>query len=141
MAVFPRIQNPCPYSARLSTIMDGDYCRMCRRTVHDLTDMTDGERRVFMSGCTGEVCVSYRTIRPAFAAAALAATAAAIPAAAAEHDSMVVIVTGGGITDPANTVFVDESELAETPDLPVVYEKSDTTESGSRATPDPAGRR
>lgn len=139
MASFPKIQSPCPYQGNLAAIMDGDFCRMCRRQVFDITDWTDGERVAFLAGCREEVCVSYRIVRPALAAAALAA--AAIPTAAAAQaqntapapvlavtaeeigdTGMEVVITGGGITDPRNVEFVSEEELASTPDVPVAYE-------------------
>ena len=33
MAIFPKIQSPCPYKGNLSDIMDGDLCRLCKRQV------------------------------------------------------------------------------------------------------------
>lgn len=131
MAVFPRVQSPCPYKARLSTIMEGDYCRACQRSVVDLTAMTDDGRRAFMAGCVEDVCVSYR-IRPV-AAAAAAAAAVMVPTAAAAQDGDIAYIILGGITDPANTEFVDEAELAEVPELPVVYD-----DDGSRGDKSPA---
>jgi hypothetical protein len=117
--------------------MDGDYCRMCKRTVFDITDWTDAARVSFLASCEEEVCVSYRIVRPALTAAALAA--AAIPTAAAAQDTAAapvvavtadeigdagqeVEITGGGITDPRNVEFLSEEELAATPEVPVTYE-------------------
>src|ERR1700760_3664773 len=60
MALYPRIESPCPYKGNLADIMDGDVCRLCKREVFDLTAMGDAERVAFMKGCAGEVCVSYR---------------------------------------------------------------------------------
>ncbi|HEV2866777.1 MAG TPA: hypothetical protein VGX37_09690, partial [Allosphingosinicella sp.] len=88
MPLFPKIQSPCPYTSQLASIMDGDVCRMCKRQVFDLTDMADGDRVAFLSGCRDEVCVSYR-LRPALAAAALAASMVALPAAAAAQEAEV----------------------------------------------------
>lgn len=140
MAFFPKIQSPCPYKNQLSAVMDGDFCRMCKRNVVDLTDMTDGERRALLAGCSDEICVSYRW-RPAIAAAALAA--AALPTAAAAQDlgpavpdaaaiaasateiaalddvSMTIIV--GGIKDLANVQYVEDEADRAIPELPVVY--------------------
>jgi predicted Fe-S protein YdhL (DUF1289 family) len=129
MAIYPKIQSPCPYIDRLSTIMDGDMCRMCKRQVFDLTDMSDGERVAFMKGCSGEVCVSYKfSVRPAIAAAALAVAAFALPAAAAACDATedVLIVTGGGIRDTANVQFVENPADNAVPELPVVYDDKQT---------------
>jgi len=137
MPLFPKVQSPCPYKNRLAAVMDGDFCRMCERQVFDLTALDDGERRAFLAGCAGEVCVSYRVpLRGAIAAAALAA--AAVPTAAAAQDPVpptaevegeiapddlswgVIIV--GGIKDPANAEFVTLPEDESVPELPAVYE-------------------
>ncbi len=124
MALFPKIQNPCPYKGQLSAIMDGDTCRMCKREVFDLTAWSDDERVSFLKGCSGEVCVSYKLqVRPALAAAALAAMAIAAPTAAAAQnatDEMVVVV--GGIKDPANVTFVEDPADNAIPELPVAYD-------------------
>jgi hypothetical protein len=124
MAIFPKIQSPCPYKGDLSAIMDGDVCRLCERQVFDLTAMSDGERVAFMKGCAGEVCVSYRLpLRPALAAAAIAAAAIAVPtAAAACSDATEVVVFTGGIKDPANVQYVKDISSDAVPALPVVYE-------------------
>ena len=84
MSFYPRIERICPYLDRLDAVMDGDFCRMCKRTVHDLTDMSDAERSAVMAACGGDACVSYRMrLSPALAAAALAAsTAVMLPAPA-----------------------------------------------------------
>jgi hypothetical protein len=75
MAKYPEITRMCPYLDRLDTVMEGDFCRMCRRNVHDLSAMGEKERAVFLASCSGEVCVSYTVwMKPALAAAALAAS-------------------------------------------------------------------
>ena len=135
MAFFPKIQSPCPYKGNLAAVIDGGMCRICQREVHDLTDWSDGERVAFLASCETEICVSYRIVRPALAAAALAAavlpnmaaaqTQAPAPAAApqpAVDEGIEVEITGGGITDPRNVEFVSEEELAATPAVPVQYE-------------------
>lgn len=127
MAIFPKIQSPCPYKGDLAAIMDGDVCRLCKREVFDLTHMTDGERVSFMQGCSDKVCVTYR-MRPVIAAAALAA-AATVPTAAAAC-SEVVFVTGG-INDPAHVEYVQDSADASIPQLPVVYEPANTDDTPS----------
>lgn len=77
MPFYPKIERICPYLDRLDAVMDGDFCRMCKRTVHDLTDMNDGERSAFMAACGGDACISYKMkLSPALVAAALAAGAA-----------------------------------------------------------------
>jgi predicted Fe-S protein YdhL (DUF1289 family) len=139
MAFFPKIQSPCPYIANLASVMDGDFCRMCERQVFDLSHMDSDEKKVFLAGCTGEVCISYR-FSPAIAAAALAA---AMPAAAAAQDLGPAIsdaaaiaastaeiaamqqsewVVVGGIKDPRNVQYVEDPSDHGVPELPVVYD-------------------
>ncbi|HKD20863.1 MAG TPA: hypothetical protein VKB71_02565 [Rhizomicrobium sp.] len=135
MAIFPKVQSPCPYKGKLSDILDGDVCRLCKREVFDLTHMTDGERVAFMEGCTGEVCVSYRI--PVMAAAvAIAAIAAPVAAAACEATDAEVIIVGG-IRDPGNVQYVKNIDAVSTPELPVVYDKSpkQTPDSAAPAVP------
>ena len=130
MALFPKIQSPCPYKGSLSDIMDGDVCRLCKREVFDLTAMSDGERVDFMASCTDQVCVSYR-VRPALAAAAIAAAAIVMPNVAAACDTveyMTVVI--GGIKKPAEVQFVHLGESVgdrAIPVLPVVYEDTAPT--------------
>jgi len=79
MSLFPKIERVCPYLDRLDEAMDGDFCRMCKRTVHDLTDMDRGQREAFLVACGGDACVSYTAyVRPAVAAALVAASAAVL---------------------------------------------------------------
>lgn len=124
MALFPKIQSPCPYKNNLAAVMDGDMCRMCKRQVFDLTDMSDGARVAFLEGCTGEVCVSYRQrVRPALAAAAIAAAALVAPVAAAACETTdTEWVTVGGIKDTSKIEYVQDPADAKIPELPVVYE-------------------
>lgn len=118
MTPFPPIQRPCPYLDRLDSVIDAGFCRMCRREVHDLTAMDDGERAGFLAACGGDACVSYRlNVKPALAAAMIAASAAvlAAPQAALARDQHlsrshqrqrpvqvrnVPIVVAGGIGPP-----------------------------------------
>ena len=122
MAMFPKIDSPCPYKSMLASVMDGDMCRMCKRQVFDLTEMRDEDRVAFMAGCTAdEVCVSYRIpLRPALAAAAMAVSVLAPMAAAAQEQEMDIIV--GGVRAPAHATFVPIAVNHAAPALPVVYE-------------------
>jgi hypothetical protein len=120
MSLFPKIERVCPYLDRLDEVVDGDFCRMCKRTVHDLTGMDDGERAAFLGACGGDACVSYTAyVRPAVAAALVAASAAVlvIPEAgiAQRHEPMQtrvprppqpevpVMIAGGIMPIPAPT--------------------------------------
>jgi predicted Fe-S protein YdhL (DUF1289 family) len=133
MAKFPKIDSPCPYKADLAAILDGDFCRMCKREVFDLSGWSDGERIAFLKGCETEVCVRYTLpVRPALAAAALAAVVVGLPAAAQEptviygdtavpdEDYDMIIV--GGIKDPKAVAMVEDPADASLPELPVVYD-------------------
>jgi predicted Fe-S protein YdhL (DUF1289 family) len=125
MALYPRIESPCPYKGDLSAIMDGDVCRLCKREVFDLTAMGDAERVAFMKGCSGEVCVSYRMpMRTALAAAAVVAAVVAVPTAAAacSDPTEVEVVVMGGIKDPANVQYAKDTSDKNVPAIPVVYE-------------------
>jgi predicted Fe-S protein YdhL (DUF1289 family) len=130
MALFPKIQSPCPYKSQIASLMDGDMCRMCKRQVVDLTHMTDGERVAFMKGCAGEVCVSYRfPMRPMLAAAVVAAAISAPVAAAACDATTEVVVSMGGIKDLANVQYVQNPGDGAIPELPVVYENTSAKQS------------
>ena len=142
MALYPKIDSPCPYRDNLAAILDGDMCRLCKRQVFDLTAMADAERVSFFANCeTEEVCVSYK-IPLRLAAAALAASVMALPAAAAPTEDVSVsadetvtadiedeevIVMGGGIRMPREVVFVDEKADADIPELPTVEESAPAT--------------
>jgi predicted Fe-S protein YdhL (DUF1289 family) len=130
MARVPLIQSPCPYQADLSAIMDGDVCRMCKRTVTDLTAMSDDARVAFFADCAGDVCVSYALPRKQAVAVMLAAAAAAMPMAAAAQEApaagaveeMDIIIVAGGIKDPKAVRYIETEEDKAIPVLPVVYE-------------------
>lgn len=130
MAIFPKVQSPCPYKSRLAEVMDGDMCGMCNRKVFDLSGMDDGERVAFMKGCAEEeVCVSYRFPVRAALAATLALAAVTAPMAAAAQsmpeDTDIMIIVGG-ISDPANVEFIEDPADSAIPVLPVVYEDTAT---------------
>ncbi len=139
MGFFPKIQSPCPYKGSLSDIMDGDVCRLCKKQVVDITEMGDDGRRAFLQNCEGEVCVSYRILRPALAAAAAASIAALAapayacdtdvpPAAAAPADQTIGMsdIIVGGMRAPHKAEWVEHRDVARVPNLPVVYEDEAT---------------
>lgn len=87
MSLFPKIARPCPYVENLDAVMDGDFCRMCKRQVHDLTDMDRAAREAFLAARGGDVCVRYTVwMKPAMAAAALAVTGGGMSVLAASLD-------------------------------------------------------
>lgn len=125
MAMFPKIQSPCPYKGDLAAIMDGDVCRLCKRQVVDITAMSDEGRVALIAGCKDEICVKYSfPMRPAIAAAALAVAAVVLPTAAAacSDETETTVFFMGGIKDPANVQYVQAPADTSAPVLPVVYE-------------------
>jgi predicted Fe-S protein YdhL (DUF1289 family) len=145
MAMFPKIQSPCPFIDRIDTVMDGDFCRQCKRQVFDLNGMTDGERVAFMKGCSSEVCVSYRLPVGRAMAAAVTAAVLVTPVAASAQQAPVdpsqleaIVVTIGGIKDPANTEYIQDAADAAIPELPVVYEDQRATPDGPAKSADAA---
>lgn len=130
MPMFPKIDGPCPYQARLAEIIEGEHCRLCKRDVFDLSAMTDDGRRAFLASCSGEICVSYRLpMRSALAAVAIAASVTGLPAAAADTPLPVdtrgeaIVIVGGAILDPRNATMVEHAEDEATPELPVIVEQ------------------
>jgi len=85
MAIFPVIQSPCPYKGRLTDILDGDVCRLCDKQVHDLSAMSDEQKRAFFRSCPDDVCVSYRLPAALASATMLAALGVAAPSASAQE--------------------------------------------------------
>ena len=137
MAVFPKIQSPCPYKGRLADIMDGDICRLCRRQVADISGLSDQERVTLMEGCADEICVSYKfPLRPAIAAAlTVVALGAPMAVAAQEADLDEEAIIVGGITDPAHVEYISDSVDAAVPELPVVYDNQPAAAESADAAP------
>ncbi|HWD29394.1 MAG TPA: hypothetical protein VG387_19630 [Rhizomicrobium sp.] len=130
MALFPKIQSPCPYKNDISALMDGDMCRMCHRQVVDISNMSDAQRVSLIAGCQDEICVSYRL--PALSAVALA-VAVVLPTAAAACDAVPETIVMGGIKDTQHVTYVHVGDKS-APALPVVYE-----DAAPPAKPAPAG--
>lgn len=147
MALFPRIQSPCPYKGNLADIMVGSTCQLCQRDVIDLTAMSDAERINLVAGCADEICVSYRLpARTILAAAALGAgfgmaglaqaqdapppSAAEAPAEDVEENWIIV----GGLRAPEKAEWVDASRPADMAELPVIEEGEDPAQ-GKAALP------
>src|SRR5262245_6153450 len=96
MAGVPRIDTPCPIQDKQVPTGATEHCTLCDRAVHNLDRMNDRERRVFMSSCSGKVCVAYTVRIPAGGLRKRALTAAALAVAAltslpaAAEDQLVV---------------------------------------------------
>jgi hypothetical protein len=115
-----------------------DFCGQCRRRVHNLDLMSDGERESFFAACSGEVCVSYSVRRPMRSSVALGASLVAVAALAgsanaeapavsaeSEDDLLEVMITGGTVTSD-KLQWVDEAEAA-LPDKPALPEIATAT--------------
>jgi len=107
MARAPVIDSPCPIAGKGVPAGAREHCTLCDRTVHNLNGMSDRERREFMSGCSGKVCVAYTTRIPirhrglavaTFAAAALVS----LPAAAEGPDALGPAEPSTGAMSPAS---------------------------------------
>jgi hypothetical protein len=144
MARFPKIQKPCPVANSLDEYMDGDHCRLCKRNVVDIGDMSDAERRNFLDNCAGETCVTYSIrLKHVAAAVALSATAASLPVAAqesplealgldpaaqqelprcAEEFEEIDVILVGGIKHRDEREYIDTPDDQLIPELPVTYE-------------------
>jgi hypothetical protein len=111
-----------------------DFCGHCQRRVQNLDLMSAPEREAFLSGCAGDVCVSYsvpRAVRIPLAiglgVAALAGSVNArdLPASPDNsYSSMVDIIeiTVGGTEAGERLQWIDASEasLRNKPDLPEI---------------------
>jgi hypothetical protein len=135
MARFPKVERLCPYKGDIASVMDGDTCTLCKRPVFDLGAMADADRALFLNGCRGEICVTYRLP----AAVAAAAFAVMLPSVAAAQIDTVVVT--GGIEDAAHAHYVQTDAPADkkTPALPVVYDdKPAAKDAKPSAKPSPA---
>lgn len=65
MARVPVVETPCPIAGKPLPAGSTEHCSRCERTVHNLDRMSERERRDFMSGCSGKVCVAYTVRVPA----------------------------------------------------------------------------
>ena len=56
---FPKIDLPCPLHFNALPTAGKDFCTHCERKVHNLSGMTEVQRRQFLASCSGKVCVAY----------------------------------------------------------------------------------
>src|SRR5687767_2180227 len=83
----PMIDSPCPLRLRALPTGDRNFCTRCERKVHDLSLLSEVQRREFLASCSGKVCVAYTVPRVRHASAlrvglGVAAAIAALPALA-----------------------------------------------------------
>jgi hypothetical protein len=132
MARVPLITSPCPLHWRGSPVPGMDFCGHCQRRVHNLDLMSTQQREAFLSGCSGNVCVSYTVRRTAriplamglgFAVLAGAAIAGDLPPMPDNSYSNVADIdqmTAGGTEAGEKLQWIDpaEASLPNKPDLP-----------------------
>ena len=107
--MFPRIDSPCPLRAFPLPNSGNFNCSVCRREVHDLSDMSVEQINVLINQCSGEVCVYYKvkaTVSTVLKSAAagvfvVSTTGLALPVVAADfeenEEELKIMVTGGGV--------------------------------------------
>jgi len=116
MSDFPKIDSPCPLRWKSLPSAERNYCTHCSRKVHNLNGMSETQRRTFLAGCGGSVCVAYTMPRRRSAtvaagiglAAALSFTTAAAgdnaaqQATPSEATSATSMATQTSVVDGAN---------------------------------------
>jgi hypothetical protein len=124
MARVPKITSPCPLRWATAPQPGMDFCGQCQRRVHNLDLMSDPEREAFLTGCSGDVCVSYTVKRTAVALGLGLAAVVGVPTNAADVAAPNVVVMQdsqycsteeillGGTRAGAKLQWVDESEAA-----------------------------
>lgn len=135
MALFPRIDSPCPLSADEQWAIDG-RCARCDKHVHALNEMNSAQRPDLLAAASGPLCVSYKVsaaqalrmsgvgfamAATLVAATGIAAEAPVYPADEADYEKLEFIIITGGVDDPADAAWIDDSDL---PELPVLVESA-----------------
>ncbi|HEX6636333.1 MAG TPA: hypothetical protein VF033_01650 [Steroidobacteraceae bacterium] len=82
MARVPVVESPCPIAGKPLPAGATEHCSLCERTVYNLDRMSERERREFMRGCSGKVCVAYTVRIPASGLRKRARSGAALAASA-----------------------------------------------------------
>ena len=137
MARVPVITSPCPLRWAGPPQPGMDFCGHCQRRVHNLDLMSIREREEFLTGCSGNVCVSYTVKRAARIPVALGLGLAAMAGStnAADVATSPPVITSpdspycelgqgevivGGTEAGEELQWVDEAEarLPDKPDLP-----------------------
>ena len=132
MARVPVITSPCPLRWRESPVPGMDFCGHCQRRVHNLDLMSAQQREAFLSGCSGNVCVSYTVRRAARIPLAMGLSLAVLAGSANANDlptspdnsysNMADIndITVGGTEAGEKLQWIDPSQarLPDKPELP-----------------------
>jgi hypothetical protein len=137
MAEYPKIDSPCPIKWTSLPEAGNNFCKLCERSVHNLSAMTQTERKAFMASCTGSVCVAYAA-KPGREqkivwAMAMAATVAIAPGiASAQSDAVEALemeVFVGGVKEPGSVQWQDDEKPQQ---LPVIMDPDFKEEDGKQ---------
>jgi hypothetical protein len=151
MALFPKIDQPCPLGIDAQKRING-YCGHCSKHVQALDGMNDAERGAFLRNAVGPVCVSYRVpLRRGVSAGlgavlvlslagpvratdapmpapteagstqSIQAAKVAVPTTNAPETDKPEVMLMGGVSNPAEAQLVEEDDV---PELPMVREQS-----------------
>lgn len=132
MALFPEIDSPCPLNVAEQRAIKDD-CARCGKHVHALNGLSDARRVDLLAAADGPICVSYKIsaaqarrmsgVGFAMAVTLVAASAAAEAPVQSSDESgsekLEMVIFVGGVNDPADAAWIDDSDL---PELPVVIE-------------------
>lgn len=131
MAKYPKIDSPCPLKWNTLPEPGNNFCRHCERNAHNLTAMTEAERKEFMAACEGSVCVAYaakpgRERKIVWAMAMAATVSMAIPGiASAAGDSVELAETEilvGGVKNASQAEWEEAGDEEPPADLPVIVD-------------------
>lgn len=152
MALFPRINSPCPLSADEQKAVDG-RCARCDKHVHALNEMNSAQCAELLAAASGPLCVSYKVsaaqalrmsgvgfamAATLVAGAAVAADAPVYPANEAGSEKLEFIIITGGVDDPTDAAWIDDSDL---PELPVLVETAIPSSASNKPSPATKTRR
>ena len=110
MALFPKIDQPCPLGSDELKRING-HCGRCNKTVHSLDGMTDEQRLAFVRNVKGPLCVSYSIPERRHAAGFGAALALSIAAPAFAGDALPAVVDTGSQSRSTDTTHASQFEL------------------------------
>jgi hypothetical protein len=116
MSDFPKIDSPCPLRWKSLPSAERNYCTHCSRKVHNLNGMSEMQRRTFLAGCSGSVCVAYTVPRRHSAAVAagigLAAALSFTTAAAADNAAQQATPSATSMATQTSVVDGDANEVS-----------------------------
>lgn len=133
MAEYPKIDSPCPIKWDSLPEPGNTFCQRCERNVHNLTAMTETERKAFMASCKGSVCVAY-AVKPkqrehkvvwamAMAATVSMATPGIVSAACDPVELIEEEILVGGVKNAPQAEWEMVDDEMPPADLPVIIDE------------------